>query len=66
MSSNTAGVFTLVLESTILGTTARIASEDVRMGDLLQAKYEKRPSLSLFNGIVNVNLELFLYQINKK
>jgi len=66
MSSNTAGVFALVLESTILGMATRIASEDVRMGDLLQAKYEKRPALSLFNGIVNVNLELFLYQINKK
>ncbi|RDB22579.1 Ras GTPase-activating-like protein rng2 [Hypsizygus marmoreus] len=66
MSSNTAGVFTLLLESTMLGTPTRIASEDIRMEDLLQAKYEKRPSLSLLNGKVNVNFELFLYQINKK
>lgn len=66
MSSNTAGVFTLLLESTMLGVATRIASEDIRMGDLLQAKYEKRPSLALFKGKVNVNLELFLYQINKK
>lgn len=66
MSSNRAGVFTLLLESTILGTPSRIASEDIRMEDLLQAKYEKRPSLSLFNGKVKVNFELFLYQINKK
>jgi Ras GTPase-activating-like protein IQGAP2/3 len=66
MSSNTAGIFTLSLESTLLGVVSRIASEDVRMEDLLQAKYEKRPSLALFNGKVKVNFELFLYQINKK
>lgn len=66
MSSNTAGIFTLSLESTLLGVVSRIASEEVRMEDLLQAKYEKRPSLSLFNGKVKVNFELFLYQINKK
>ncbi|KAF9009085.1 hypothetical protein BDQ17DRAFT_1398182 [Cyathus striatus] len=66
MSSNTAGIFTLVLESTLLGNASRIASEDIRMEDLLQAKYEKRSSLSLFDGLVKVNFDLFLYQINKK
>ncbi|KAF9462631.1 ras GTPase-activating protein [Collybia nuda] len=66
MSSNTAGVFTLVLETTMFGATSRIASEDVLMEDLLKAKYEKRSSLSLFKGKVKVNFELFLYQINKK
>ncbi|KAJ7498942.1 ras GTPase-activating protein [Mycena latifolia] len=66
MSSNTAGVFTILLESTILGVSSRIASEDVRMEDLLQARYEKRPFLSLFNGKAKVNFERFLYQINKK
>jgi len=66
MSSDTAGVFNLVLESSLYGPTNRVASEDVRMGDLLQAKYEKRSSLSLFNGKVKVNFDLFLFQINKK
>ncbi|KAJ7433826.1 ras GTPase-activating protein [Mycena galericulata] len=66
MSSNTAGVFTILLESTLLGVSTRIASEDVRMEDLLQARYEKRPFLSLFNGKAKVNFERFLYQINKK
>jgi Ras GTPase-activating-like protein IQGAP2/3 len=66
MSSNAAGVFTILLESTILGVSSRIASEDVRMEDLLQARYEKRPFLSLFNGKAKVNFERFLYQINKK
>lgn len=56
----------MVLETTMLGVTSRIASEDVQMEDLLKAKYEKRPSLSLFKGKVKVNFELFLYQINKK
>lgn len=66
MSSNVPGVFNLVLESTMLGVTSRIASDEIRMEDLLQAKYEKRPSLALFNGKVKVNFELFLFQINKK
>ncbi|KAJ7744449.1 ras GTPase-activating protein [Mycena maculata] len=66
MSSNAAGVFTILLESTLLGVTSRIASEDIRMEDLLQARYEKRPFLSLLNGKVKVNFERFLYQINKK
>ena len=66
MSSNTPGVFSLLLESTLLGLPTRIASEDVRMEDLLQAKYEQRSSFSLFDGKVKLNFELFLYQINKK
>ncbi|KAF8913880.1 hypothetical protein CPB84DRAFT_1699194 [Gymnopilus junonius] len=66
MSSDIPGVFNLVLESTMLGVTSRIASEEIRMEDLLRAKYEKRPSLALFNGKVKVNFELFLFQINKK
>lgn len=66
MSSDTAGVFSLVLESSLYGVTTRVASEDVRMEDLLQAKYEKRASLSLFGGKVKVNFDLFLFQINKK
>ncbi|CAK5262728.1 unnamed protein product, partial [Mycena citricolor] len=66
MSSNTPGVFTLLLESVATGITTKIASEDVKMEDLLQAKYEKRPFLSLFNGKAKVNFERFLVQINKK
>lgn len=66
MSSNLAGVFNLSLESSLLGMTKCIASEDIRMEDLLQAKYEKKPSLALFDGKVKVNFELFLFQINKK
>ncbi|KAG6861600.1 hypothetical protein C0995_014507 [Termitomyces sp. Mi166 len=66
MSSKVVGVFTLRLESTLLGVATRIASEDIRMEDLLQAKYENRSSFALFNGKVNVNFELFLDHINKK
>ncbi|KAG6880044.1 hypothetical protein C0992_007361 [Termitomyces sp. T32_za158] len=66
MSSKVVGMLTLRLESTLLGVTTRIASEDIRMEDLLQAKYEKRSSFVLFNGKVNVNFELFLDHINKK
>ncbi|KAJ7047378.1 ras GTPase-activating protein [Mycena alexandri] len=66
MSSNAPGIFTILLESTLLGVSTRIASEDVSMENLLQARYEKRPFLSLFNGKAKVNFERFVYQINKK
>ncbi|KAJ8086612.1 iqgap- protein [Marasmius tenuissimus] len=66
MSSNTPGVFTITMESSMLGVPSRVASDDIKIEDLLQAKYEQRSSLSLFNGKAKVNFELFLYQINKK
>ncbi|KAF4574634.1 hypothetical protein EYR36_005982 [Pleurotus pulmonarius] len=66
ISSNTPGVFNLLLESTIHGITSRLAGEDVRLEDLLQARFDNRSSYSLFNGIVKVNLNQFLYQLNKK
>ncbi|KAF7355360.1 Ras GTPase-activating-like protein rng2 [Mycena sanguinolenta] len=66
MSSNTPGVFTILLESVVMGVSTRIASEDIKMEDLLRAKYEQRPYLALFNGKAKVNFERFLYQINKK
>ncbi|KAJ7781245.1 ras GTPase-activating protein [Mycena metata] len=55
MSSNAPGIFTILLESTLLGVSTRIASEDVSMENLLQARYEKRQYLSLFNGKAKVN-----------
>ncbi|KAJ3869643.1 ras GTPase-activating protein [Lentinula novae-zelandiae] len=66
MSSNTAGIFTITLESSAFGVSSRVASEDVRMEELLQAKYEQRSFISLFDGRAKFNFELFLYQINKK
>ncbi|KAF5393827.1 hypothetical protein D9757_000036 [Collybiopsis confluens] len=66
MSSHTAGVFAITLESSAVGVSSRIASEDVRMEELLQAKYEQRSSLALFDGRAKFNFESFLYQINKK
>ncbi|KIK68184.1 hypothetical protein GYMLUDRAFT_155669 [Collybiopsis luxurians FD-317 M1] len=66
MSSDTAGVFTITLESSAFGVSSRIASEDVRMEELLQAKYEQRSSLTLFDGRAKFKFESFLYQINKK
>jgi Ras GTPase-activating-like protein IQGAP2/3 len=66
ISSNKAGVFTVEIYNNALGITNRIAAADVRMEDLLQAQFENRSSLSLFGGMVKVNLNLFLFQINKK
>ncbi|KAH7914372.1 ras GTPase-activating protein [Hygrophoropsis aurantiaca] len=66
ISSNKAGIFTMEVFNNTLGITNRIASTDLRMEDLLQAQFENQASLSLFNGLVKVNLSLLLYQINKK
>lgn len=66
ISSNKAGIFTMEVFNNTLGLTNRLALADLRMEDLLQAQFENQASLSLFNGMVKVNLQLFLYQINKK
>ncbi|KAI6035361.1 ras GTPase-activating protein [Pisolithus orientalis] len=66
ISSNKAGIFTMEVINNALGISNRIATADLRMEDLLQAQFENRASLSLFNGMVKVNLSLLLYQINKK
>ncbi|KAA1466483.1 hypothetical protein DENSPDRAFT_811527 [Dentipellis sp. KUC8613] len=66
LSSNEVGVFTVEVFNNSMGITNRIANADVRMEDLLQAQFQDRASLSLFNGLAKFNLKLFLFQINKK
>jgi Ras GTPase-activating-like protein IQGAP2/3 len=66
ISSNQLGVFTIEVFNNTLGITNRLAIADVRLEDLLQAQYRDRASLSLFNGLAKFNLNLLLYQINKK
>ncbi|KAF8559125.1 ras GTPase-activating protein [Imleria badia] len=66
ISSEKAGVFNLEVLNNALGITNRIGITDLRMEDLLQAQFENQASLSLFNGLVKVNINLLLYQINKK
>lgn len=66
ISSNQLGVFTIEMFNNTLGITNRMATADVRLEDLLQAQYQDRASLSLFNGLAKFNLNLLLYQINKK
>ena len=66
VSSNQLGVFTIEMFNNALGITNRMANADVRLEDLLQAQYQDRASLSIFNGLTKFNLNLLLYQINKK
>lgn len=66
ISSNKAGIFTIEVFNNNLGITNRLGSADLRMEDLLQAQFENQASVSICNDIVKVNLQLFLYQINKK
>ena len=66
ISSNAVGVFTIEVFNHTLGITNRMAAQDIKMEDLLQAQFEDRASLSMFNGIAKFNLNLLLWQINKK
>ncbi|OBZ70404.1 Ras GTPase-activating-like protein rng2 [Grifola frondosa] len=66
LSSNVAGIFSIEIFNHSLGIVNRVASADVKMEDLLQAQFEDRASLSLFNGLAKFNLNLLLWQINKK
>ncbi|KAH8105969.1 ras GTPase-activating protein [Cristinia sonorae] len=66
LSSNSIGVFTVEILNNALGITNRVAVGDIKMEDLLQAQFENRASLSLFNGLAKFNLNLLLWQINKK
>ena len=66
ISSNAVGVFTIEVFNHALGITNRMATQDIKMEELLQAQFEDRASLSLFNGLAKFNLNLLLWQINKK
>ncbi|EJD01008.1 uncharacterized protein FOMMEDRAFT_21471 [Fomitiporia mediterranea MF3/22] len=63
LSSNKAGTFDIEMINSNIGP---MASTEVRMEDLLQAQFENRVSLPLFDGMAKFNLNLLLYQINKK
>ena len=66
LSSNNVGIFTIEIFNTTLGITNRIAHADVKMEELLQAQFENKASYTLFDGLAKFNLNLFLWQINKK
>ncbi len=69
ISSNKSGVFVIEVYNFTGGSrdaSVLIASTEVRMEDLLQAQFENRVSLPLFDGMAKMNLNLLLYQINKK
>ncbi|KAI0030222.1 hypothetical protein K488DRAFT_54701 [Vararia minispora EC-137] len=68
ISSDKLGVFTIeVFNGTMgAGMVSHIGKDDVKMQDLLQLQFESKSALSLFNDTVKFNLDLLLYQINKK
>ena len=66
MESNAVGVFTVKLTNTLDGIVQQVATQDLKMEDLLQAKFENKQSLGLFDGKAKVNLTQLLNQINKK
>jgi len=66
LESNEVGVFTIKVTNTLNGFTNDVASQELRMEDLLQANFEGQVSLALFDGMAKVNLNLLLFQINKK
>jgi Ras GTPase-activating-like protein IQGAP2/3 len=66
ISSNQVGVFSMEMFNNSLGITNRMATTDLRMEDLLQAQFENKASLSIFNNMAKANLTALLLHINKK
>ncbi|KAI0702851.1 hypothetical protein BC835DRAFT_1263599 [Cytidiella melzeri] len=66
LSSNQVGVFSVEIFNNSLGITNRVAHADVKMEDLLQAQFENKAAYAIANDSVKFNLDLFLYQVNKK
>ncbi|KAF8529115.1 ras GTPase-activating protein [Hysterangium stoloniferum] len=66
ISSNEVGLFAMEVYNSHSGVSTLITSANIRMEDLLQAQFESRVSLPLFKGMAKFNLNLLLYQINKK
>jgi Ras GTPase-activating-like protein IQGAP2/3 len=66
MESDEVGIFTIKLTSTVDNYPREIATQDLRMDDLLQANFEGKQALGLFDNMAKVNLNLLLFQINKK
>lgn len=66
LSSDVAGVFNVEIYSSVVGSSTSIGETAVRMEDLLQAQFENRVALTLLDGVAKFNLNLLLYQINKK
>ena len=66
ISSDKAGIFTIEMYNANFGASSPVASMDLRLDDLLQAQFENRVSISLFNGMAKMHVNLLLYQINKK
>lgn len=66
LSSNMPSVFNLEMYNKEHGGSTLMGKSEVRMEELLQARFENSAHLTLFNGMAKFNLELLLYQINKK
>ena len=63
LSSNNIGVFAVEIHNSMSGENN---ITDVRLEDLLHSQFEGKPSIAVFNGTVKFNVNLLLYQINKK
>jgi hypothetical protein len=66
ISSNSVGVFALEMFNNALGITNRMATTELRMEDLLQAQFDGKSTLPIFEGTAKVHLSALLVHINKK
>ncbi|KAF8332668.1 uncharacterized protein EI90DRAFT_683028 [Cantharellus anzutake] len=66
IESNEICIFNIGVSSNFSGVINEIASQILRMEDLLQANYDGQISLSLFDGMAKFNLNMLLFLINKK
>ena len=67
IASNEVGVFSFELTSPTvpLPPNAVMGREQVRMEDLLQAQFENKLNLLLFDGMATFSINMLIHQINK-
>ena len=63
-SSDEIGVFKI--DMNVAGDPKPMASEDVRLEDMLQMQFENKSSIAICEGNVKCNLNVLLFQLYKK
>jgi Ras GTPase-activating-like protein IQGAP2/3 len=66
LSSNEVGVFTMeIIDPTASSKSQVLDSCEIRMEDLLQAKFENRATLDLFDQVAKVRVNTLIFLINR-
>jgi Ras GTPase-activating-like protein IQGAP2/3 len=66
LSSNEVGVFTMEIVDPSLSSKSQVLDScEIRMEDLLQAKFENKGTLDLFDQVAKVRVNTLIFLINR-